>query len=80
MLIGFATILAVHFGLDEATAKEVTPWLAGIVCSYIAGQGLADFGKAKSQLNLKAILSQAKAAAEKITEDAAKAPETKPEE
>jgi hypothetical protein len=42
-IVGVILVIASHYGLnldESATAK-----IAGLIASYIVGQGLADFGK-----------------------------------
>ena len=64
MLIGIGMVIAAQFGLDEAAAKELIPWLVTVVCTYIASQGLADLGKAQAKLDLQSIMSTARSVAD----------------
>jgi len=78
MLIGIGILLASQLGVDEETAKQLIPMLAGVavvVVAYIGGQGLADMGKAKAEIDLKAALELATKAGKQIAAAHADKPE-----
>lgn len=40
LLIGIISLVLVHLGLDEATANELTQWIAGLVGAGVVGDTL----------------------------------------
>jgi hypothetical protein len=65
---GAVGVVAIRLGMDPAVAADTIPWLVGIICTYLAAQGLADIGKSKTQLDLASLVGTAKKVAADMTD------------
>lgn len=41
-VLGVVVVIAVHFGVDEAKAKQIADWVGVLLAAYIGGTALED--------------------------------------